>query len=361
MVMNFSNSSLRAMISQLELESQDYLKLRKNQVKSMARLRATTISQTLLFPFIEETIQGIEAVYVKDQLSIDWLSSAMVSVQPDSEKILEVVSNVKETVGQKVSTGSLDELVTLLIAYLKEDFNSMRSLRQSIYYRSRSINAILNFINTQSAISLDTKFASSQSVKEFFEHLKGIYLKEGKGAKHTKNSYLNEFFSFLYDVAPQVVSLEEQSGVKSLDSKFTQNLSNFADLAQNNQSIDNALQDLVSLLPVENNSDMKLTQIQNNLADSQSSVPSGISLSAKKGEGFYLSYSSESKQISEINEMAESLLLHAMSNEGLPDIEINIQTEPTPTLSVKCGSGTTPEQLRALRIAISLEIPNGSR
>jgi antitoxin component of RelBE/YafQ-DinJ toxin-antitoxin module len=323
----------------------------------MARLRATTISQKLLFPFIEDHIPGIDAVYVKDQLSTDWLSSAMVSVQPDSEKIIEVVSHVKSSIGQKVGKSSLEELVTQLIAYLKDDFNSMRSLRQSIYYRSRSINAILNYIISQKEISVETKLLNEQSTKEFFEKIKEHYLKEGKGPKHTKNSYLNEFFSFLYDINPQSISLEEQSAVKSLDNKFTQNLSNFADLARDNPNIESAFQELVSLLPTENSIDVTSAQNQNKPDIFSDRTASEISFSAKKGEGFYLSYSPRSILFVNLEEIADSLLLKSIENDNLPDIEINIQTEPFASLTIKCGEGTTSSQLRALRNALTGTIP----
>jgi uncharacterized protein YlbG (UPF0298 family) len=357
MSINTSNVSIQSLCNQLESESQDYLKLRKNQVRSMARLRATTISQKLLFPFIEKHIQGIDAVYVKDQLSTDWLSSAMVSVQPDSEKIIEVVSHVKSSIGQKVGKGSIEELVTQLIVYLKDDFNNMRSLRQSIYYRSRSINAILNYINSQKVISTETKLFNEQSTKEFFERIKELYLKEGKGPKHTKNSYLNEFFSFLYDIHPQSISLEEQSSVKSLDNKFTQNLSNFADLARDNTNIESAFQELVSLLPTENNFDVSPTQNQNMPENLSNRTATEISLSAKKGEGFHLSYSPRSILFVNLDEIADSLLLKSIETEELPDIEINIQTEPFASLTIKCGEDTTSSQLRALRNALTGSIP----
>ena len=338
------------LMSYLESQATDYMQLRKNQVKSIARLRATAIAQTLMYPFIDEHTSNIDAAYLKDQLSIDWLSSVMVSVQPDSEKVLEATDFVRNAAREKINKKQLDELVTQLIAYLKEDFNSMRSLKQTIYYRTRSINAVTTFFNSLSSQEKKYIFSNSEDISSFLTSLKQNYLTSGDLPKHTKNSYLGEFFSYVADLHPEIVPLEDNSSSKSLDHKSSQNLANFADLASQNKVIESAYEDLMKLMP---SADSESTnQATPSSSQNQGVVSSSITLSVRKDEGIFFTYTPTSGSLKDIINLSDGLLVSAMTISNMPDIDIQVIERPSAALLVKCKEGTLPAQLKVLRKAI---------
>jgi hypothetical protein len=336
-------------IGELDSLAVEYFKLRKNQIKSMARLRATTIVHTLLYPIIEENTSGIDGIYMKEQLSVDWLSGVMVSVQPDSDKIKEALSFVKVSCKERIGKEILEKLVVQLNTYLKEDFNGMRSLKQSIYYRSRSINAIISFFKSREIAFRSTKFINEDSGKDFLVLLKKLYIEEGAPPRHTKNSYLNEFFSFVFDVKPILVPSEEMISIKSLDSKFTQNLSSFTDLASKSPVIESAYDDLINLIPSRSDQDLRYMETKLSKHGNLETNSSSISISIRKGEGIFLTHTSPINSIKEITVHSDALLRRLIEEAEIPDVEIQIQTLPVPALVMRCAEKTTPAQLLELR------------
>ena len=341
--------SAAEVIGELDSLAVEYFKLRKNQIKSMARLRATTIVHTLLNPIIEENTSGIDGIYMKEQLSVDWLSGVMVSVQPDSEKIKEALSFVKASCKERIGKEILEKLVIQLNTYLKDDFNGMRSLKQSIYYRSRSINAIISFFKSQEVAFRSTKFINDESAKNFLIHLKKSYMDEGTAPRHTKNSYSNEFFSFVFDVMPSLVPPEELTSIKSLDSRFTQNLSSFTELARKSSAIESAYDELINLIPSRVDQELRYTESKSLRHGNLETNRSSISISRRKGEGIFLMCTSLTNSIKEITLHSDALLHRLMEEADIPDVEIQIQTHPVPALVMRCAEKTTPDQLRELR------------
>jgi hypothetical protein len=349
------------LMNALEAEAVEYFKVRRLQVKSLAKLKATTEVEILIFPMIENNASDLDAVYLKDAVSIEWLTNLMVSVQPDSKKLEEAVAYLKKHFNGRVQSKPLDDLVKQFLAYVKEDFNAMRGMKQSIYYRSRSLNSIFRFFDICENSVRNEALRNNQDIQAYLNKIKENFLLQAEGERYTKNSYLAEFFSFVSDVQPSYLPDSELGAIKSLDDKFNQSVSNLKSLSLSNRIVRTAYEQFRSLLP-ENPTIDKNYGDASNLSEDFTQKAHGedsVQIHLRKGEGVEISFKSASKSISRIAQLEEALLLELFKKKDAPDISIDSSQAKNGELSLFCGENTTPAallDLRKLLLALAAKI-----
>jgi hypothetical protein len=224
-------------------------------------------------------------------------------------------------------------------------------MKQSIYYRSRSLNSVFKFFETCDTSFKNLQLKNNSDVQEYLTQLKDRFLLKSDAERYTKNSYLGEFFSFIADVEPNFLPESESATIKSLDAKFVQNLSNLENISSNNFLVKSAYEEFSSLIPqiVKRNGDGD-TSI-NSLPEVLGGSNSGdkIQIHLRKGAEVEISFKSSSNSQNRILKLEESLLLELLNEKEFPDISIDSSRASLGQLSLVCSADTTPSQLLKLR------------
>jgi hypothetical protein len=339
------------LMSALEAEAIEYFRVRRLQVKSLARLKATTEVQILIFPMIEKNASNLDSVYLKDAMSVDWLTNLMVSVQPDSKKLEEAVAHIKGHFDGRVRPEILNDLVEQFLVYVKEDFNAMRGMKQSIYYRSRSLNSIFRFFDKCENSFRSKSVLNKEDVQIYLSSLKNLFLLEAEGEKYTKNSYLGEFFSFISDIEPPFLPEAEAGVIKSLDAKFIQSVSNLESITSSNHLVRSAYEQFSKLLQngfSQSKKTSKNSHLDSDFSD-EISTDDTVQIHLRKGEGVEISFKSAAQSKSRILELEELLLLSLLKKNDTPDVSIDSSRAKIGELSIVCAENTSPGQLLELR------------
>ena len=312
----------------LDRSSSEYSRTRQNQLKSLAAIKAAAEVEGLLYPSFETKLSGYELHFAKERITSEWLTALLITVQPDIEKEAVASKYLKATLSGKMTSKDLENLSTEFLRALSDDFRKMRSLKQSIYYRTRSVNAVLKYATTQAKKLSKAKCANEEESKQIVESLREEYLESQEGAKFTRNSYFGEFQSYLQDVWPNLVPLSSHTLEKSLDEKLRQSITNLAPLFAENSQMQSKYEVFTNLLAgvgVEAGKSEK------------NKVRATLEYRVLKGEGLVAVYTPESQGIGVLKDLETRVLLASSSLPGSMQISVQIVSKPKSQLLVKCA------------------------
>lgn len=312
----------------LDRSSSEYSRTRQNQLKSLAALKAAAEVEGLLYPSFETKLSGYELHFVKERITSEWLTALLITVQPDIEKEAVASKYLKETLSGKMNSKDLENLRTEFLRALSDDFRKMRSLKQSIYYRTRSMNAVLKYATMQAKKLSKTKCANEEDAKHIVESLREEYLESQEGAKFTRNSYFGEFQSYLQDIWPNLVPLNSHTLEKSLDEKLRQSITNLAPIFAKNAQMQSKYEVFTSLLA---GAEVDAGKSEKNKARAT------LEYRVLKGEGLVAVYTPESQGIGVLKDLETRVLLSSAILPGSMQISVQIVSKPKSQLLVKCS------------------------
>jgi hypothetical protein len=216
----------------------------------------------------------------------------------------------------------------------------MRSLKQSIYYRTRSINAVLKFATSGATKLSKVKCTNEIEAKNIVGVLGEEYLDFHEGAKFTRNSYFGEFQSYLQDIWPSLVPQDSHSLEKSLDEKLSQSIANLAPLLEKNTQLQDKYELFKNLL---RDSEDDATKTAKN------KLKATLEYKVLKGEGLVAVYSPENQGIGPLKDLETRFLLASSNFSEAEQISVQIVTKPKSQLLVKCTGELTESVVENFR------------
>jgi hypothetical protein len=316
----------------LDRTSSEYSRNRQKQLKSLAAVKATAEIEGLLYPNFDRKLNGYDLHFAKERITAEWLTALLVSVQPDIDKESTARDNIKNILQGKMNSKDLNDVSTEFLRALSDDFRKMRSLKQSIYYRTRSVNAVLKFATSSATKLSKLKCTNEIEAKNIINALGREYLDFHEGAKFTRNSYFGEFQSYLQDIWPTLVTQDSHSLEKSLDEKLSQSIANLAPLLEKNTQLQNKYELFKNLL---RDSEAELTKT------AKSKLKATLEYKVLKGEGLVAVYTPENQGIGMLKDLETRFLLASSNFSEAAQISVQVVTKPKSQLLVKCTGELT--------------------
>jgi oligoribonuclease (3'-5' exoribonuclease) len=265
-------------------------------------------------------------VLVKESLNSEWLTSILLSAHTDSFKEQQARETLYEVLKQKIDEKALGIINGSFIEILNSDFAKMRSLKQSVYYRTRSINSILKFIESYKPNALARKIKGQNDMQTFFDDLRDEYLEKSQGPRYTKNSYVNEFMAFIYDIYPEISNDPLSHYEKSLDRRISQSMDNLSSVVANNSRIV-AMQEDLSTFDLSIKKDKAIGE--------NDKLNGKWEFSVHPDSGMVAKYAPSNITEEKLRLMEAEVILSSINASELCEIEVQLQTRPIKQILVK--------------------------
>jgi hypothetical protein len=319
-------STGESLFEDFDAKADEYSKARRTQVRAVAAILASASIEQFLYPKLAELIEGYPLVLVKESLNSEWLTSILLSAHTDSIKEQQARENLSEVLNLKVNEKVLGITTTSFIEILNSDFAKMRSLKQSVYYRTRSINSILKFIVSQRPNVLTKKIENLNDVENFFDELRNEYLDNSQGPRYTKNSYINEFMAFIHDIYPEMSNDPLSHYEKSLDRRISQSMDNLSSVVANNSRIVAMQEDLTSF---------DLSGKKDRTISAKAELSGNWEFSVHPDSGMVAKYAPSNITEEKLRLLEAEVILRSINANELCEIEVQLQTHPIKQILVK--------------------------
>jgi hypothetical protein len=319
-------STGESLFEDFDAKADEYSKARRSQVRAVAAILASASIEEFLYPKLADLIEGYPLVLVKESLNSEWLTSILLSAHTDSTKEQQARENLSEVLNVKVNEKALKLVTSSFIEILNSDFAKMRSLKQSVYYRTRSVNSILKFIVSEKPDVLTRKIVNVDDMQAFFVDLRDEYLENSQGPRYTKNSYMNEFMAFIHDIYPEIVIDPLSHYEKSLDRRISQSMDNLSSVVANNSRIVAMQEDLTSLdLRVKNEKTIV----------GKAKLAENWEFSVHPDSGMVAKYAPLNITEEKLRLLEAEVILRSINANELCEIEVQLQTHPVKQILVK--------------------------
>jgi hypothetical protein len=308
-----------------EAKANEYSKARRSQVRAVAAILATASIEEFLYPKLAELIEGYPLILVKENLNSEWLTSILLSANPDSTKEQQARENLSEGLSLKANDKVLSDTVNSFIEILNSDFAKMRTMKQSVYYRTRSINSILKFIAVEQPAVLTRKILDINDVRAFFDDLRDDYFENAQGPRYTKNSYISEFLAFIQDIYPEANTDFSSHYENSLEQRISQSMNNLSSVVANNSRI----------IAMQKNLNISSQSSKTVINKEKGNRHEKWEFSVHPDNGMVAKYTPSNITDEKLRHLEAEVLLSSMNIKGLCEIEVQMQTHPTKQIMVK--------------------------
>jgi len=306
-------------------------KLRKKEIQAVAEVNANTFIQNELQELFK-SFQVSTGLPQRTSTDFQWLSEIMSSVALEEDKKIRVVDYLTKYFGNSVNPNESKNFIDKVLVLLEKEFKKIRQLKQSYYYRNRSVKAIINFIESEEgAYLLRIKVSSIKEVTAWLSKIKDGFIGAEIGEKFTRNSYLSEFEVFLHDSWSE---LEFSSFIdldKSFNTKVSSALSATEQISDSSPILNKAYEQLSSYyekqVEVKTSKNSRVDLVLNHGA---------VEFKAIKGEGLYAYYKPKMDNMASLKDLEAQVLAASFDEENLPDIGTQIVTKPGLMLVIKC-------------------------
>ena len=315
-----------ALFRDFDSKADEYSRARRSQVRALAAILATAAIEEFLYPKLESNLDGYPLVLAKESVNPEWLTSILLSANADNAKEQQARENVSGILESKMSDKKLDDTLREFAEILNSDFGKMKSVKQAVYYRTRSINAVLKYITSQKPSVLSRRIQELSDVQVFFEELREAFLDTAPGPKYTKNSYMAEFLAFIQEIYPELDIIQSSKYEKSLNKMIEQSMSNLSTLVANNSRIVAMQDDLTNM--------QQSTRIHNPNLDKEGRSENW-EFGVHPTDGIIAKYTPAEITTEKLRLLEAEVILKSMDVPGLCEIEVQMLLKPVSQIVVK--------------------------
>ena len=320
---------------------------RKREIQTLAEITALSIVGGLSKDPLSKSLDLGANQSQRGFMDALWLKDILQTVQSDKEKLTLVDEYLKKTFSD-LPLKKLDDLRAWFKNEVEKESKQIRLLRQSFYYRNRSINAIIAFLESkENSDFLARKINHSKEIVDWFSDSRTKFRLHGKGEKFTRNSYISEWDAFINDVWPELPQIDESNDERSLDYKFR------AAIQSKVVTVDESLKSPRTKRLLKKYS-VGATEFRDNIQKSQKSaqLPS-LEMKVRKGVGIFATLLFENADLDYLLSLSSDVLLKSLSEDSLSGISTEIVKGKTPALVVKCECEPNAQILKQFEAFIS--------
>ena len=308
---------------------------RKREILAVAEVNASSLlngpARVLLEGIFEEVpaSESRSTRHVATRLIIDdslWLAEILASVSPDEVKKEAVRAHLSKSLERIFPSKLQEKFIVAMEPLLDEEFKKVKRLKQSYYYRNRSVGAIQKFLTStpKGKALLAAPVTSNEKAKAWLEQVQDAFLAFEFGEKFTRNSYISEWDAFLHDALPSVAP-EVKDEKKTFATRIRTSLSTNEESLERSPRVTQAYRQLSSY--VEGGASRRVDL----------SIEAGdFEFKAVKGEGLYAYYKPKKDSLTLIKDIEARILAASFDEDDLPDISTQVIDTPGLLLVIKC-------------------------
>ena len=308
---------------------------RKDRIKNVAEVNAASLLngpvRVLLEGLFEEvpSSESRSTQHVATRLIIDdslWLAEILASVSPDEVKKESVRAYLTKSLERNLPAKLQERFLETIDPLLDEEFKKVKRLKQSYYYRNRSVGAIQKFLTStpKGKALLAAPVTSNEKAKAWLEQVQDAFLAFEFGEKFTRNSYISEWDAFLHDALPSVAP-EVKDEKKTFATRIRTSLSTNEESLDRSPRVTQAYRELSPYVV----SDAK-RRVDLEIKDG------AFEFKAVKGEGLYAYYKPKKESLALIKDIEARILAASFDEDDLPDISTQVIDTPGLLLVIKC-------------------------
>jgi hypothetical protein len=270
-----------------------------------------------------------------------WLIEILNTASPDDEKVKLALEHFISRIDNEWSSQkpSLTLLGQLEVA-IQNELSQLKKLRQFYYYRNRSVSAIFKFLwatGSKNGI-FKQRITSADSVREWLVLIQNEFLMYDFGERASRNSYLTEFETFIYEAWPDIPSSAKVDEDKTFARRIQSTLSNRERTPDQEKDLDIAYSQLSSLYEKA----IPETRSRIDLILSHG----GVEFKAVKGQGLLGHYIPNSPSLEKLQNLSAKILAASFDEDELPDITTQIVEKPVLHLVITCPGKPSLETVK---------------